>query len=216
MQKNKNNQWLFVTIGFILLAIIFVLIYIGYLMLSAPEDELDILSSSDGVTVIEPAKAIDNFSMTKQDGETIALSDLGDKYALISFGFTHCPDVCPTTLGDMRSIHERLDALADDIHFVFISVDGERDTPEVLSEYFQTLQVDSFMIGMTGTETEARHAGVGFGIDFILHEPDEFGNYQVDHTAGMFLVDKDSRWLRRYTFGTAISRIVEDLQELIQ
>lgn len=218
MSENRSNQWLFAIIGIVGAAIILVGIYIGYLLLTTPDDsdsDFDIVAGSDGVTVIEPPQAMPDFTLTNQFDEAIQLSDLDGQHVLMSFGFTHCPDICPTTLGDMRSIHERLGEQAENIHFVFMSVDGERDTPEVLAEYFQTLRVDSFLIGMTGTEEDVRTAIEPYGGEFILGETDEFGNYQVQHTAGMFLLDQNSNWIRRYTFGTSITRIVEDLREVL-
>lgn len=218
VSENRSNQWLFAIVGIVIAAIFLVSIYIGYLLLTTPdnsESEFDIVVGSDGVTVIEPPQAMPDFTLTSQSNETIQLSDLGGQLVLMSFGFTHCPDVCPTTLGDMRSIHEKLGEQADNVHFVFMSVDGERDTPKVLAEYFQTHRVDTFLIGMTGSEEDVRAAIEPYGGEFLLGEPDDFGNYQVQHTAGMFLLDRDRNWIRRYTFGTSITRIVEDLQDVI-
>src|SRR5690606_25009048 len=99
--------------------------------------------------------------------------------------------------------------------YVFITVDGQRDTPQVLADYFKTLRVDSFMLGMTGTEAALRELGIPFGLDFIYGQEDNFGNYSVEHTAGMFLLDSAGNWIRRYTYGTASQEIATDIRSIL-
>lgn len=216
VQKNRTNQSLFLIVGLVVVAIALVLMYIVYLMLTNSIAENNAVSGtgSDGVMVINPPQAIPDFTLTNQAGEAIQLSSLKADFTLMNFGYTHCPDVCPATITDMRSIRENLGTDADKFDFVFVSVDGKRDTPQVLSGFFQTLRVDSFMIGMTGTEDDVRAAVKPFGVDFILNKPDKSGEYSVDHTAGMFLLNKNKEWIRRYSFGTTTQRIAEDLQSI--
>src|SRR5690606_4994054 len=99
--KENSNRGLFTFIGIIVAAIAVVLVYIAYLFLSEPSivlaPEVDNFS---GITRIEPAQAMPDFSLSNQNGETISLSDLYGKPILLTFGFTHCPDVCPITLGE--------------------------------------------------------------------------------------------------------------------
>lgn len=218
MKKNSSNQWLFTLISIVVAAIALVAVYIAYLMLM-PSDRSDnelvnVSEYNNGIIVIDPPRPMPDFRLINQLGEDIQLGDLGGKPILFSFGFTHCPDVCPATLNDMRSIHEKLGEQADTIQFLFISVDGKRDSPEALAAYFKTLRVDSFLMGMTGSEDDVRAASESYGVQFILHEPDEFGNYTVEHTAGMFLLDSNRNWIRRYTFGIETTEIAENLQEI--
>jgi protein SCO1 len=133
----RRHSWLVYLISALALGILFAIVYIVYLLMTTPEPSVITLTPDDqynGITAIEPPVAMPNFTLTNQHGEPISLSDLSGKPVLITFGFTHCPDVCPITLGEMRNIHE---VLADNIHYVFVSVDGERDTPEVLRDYFE-------------------------------------------------------------------------------
>ena len=82
----------------------------------------------EGVITIDPPLAIQDFTLTNQEGEATSLSDLRGKHILLTFGFTHCPDICPLTLSDFDRIREMLAATAEKIHFVFISVDGSQET----------------------------------------------------------------------------------------
>src|SRR5690606_25719763 len=114
------------------------------------------------------------------------------------------------------NIREELGNLADDIDYVFVSIDGERDTPEVLNTYLTTLRVNDFIVGMTGTEAELREFTRPLGVEFIYNEPDRFGNYTVDHTAGTFLLDANQNWVRRYRYGIQSSLIAEDIRAFMQ
>lgn len=210
-----NKRAIFAIVGFLVITILIVMLYIAYIAADsfALFEEPEALNP---ITRIEPPLDMPDFTLTNQQGESINLSDLRGKPVLLTFGFTHCLDVCPITLGEMRKIHNDLDNLGDDLHFVFVSVDGERDTPEVLSNYFTTLRVDSFIIGMTGTENAVREMGIPYGLDFRYDEADALGNYTVEHTAGMFLLNSEGQWIRRYTYGMESDDIVTDLRDVIQ
>jgi protein SCO1/2 len=210
-----SKRGLVLILSFLLTAILVVLVYIAFLLLPNNTPEADI-TQMNPITVIEPPQPMPDFTLTNQNGEAISLSSLSGKPVLLTFGFTHCPDVCPITLGEMRAINRSLDNRSDDIHYVFITVDGGRDTPEVLTNYFTTLRLEDFMIGMTGTESEIRDMGIPYGLDFAYGEVDALGNYAVEHTAGMFLLDSEGQWIRRYTYGMPSQDIVSDIREVLQ
>lgn len=217
MKNKQGSRVIFSLIGSLVVIIVVVAIYIAYLLLSTPDTVYapDLVLDEDGITDISPALTIPDFTLTDENNNSISLSDLSGKPTLITFGFTHCPDVCPITLGEMRTIHEELGAIADDINYIFVSVDGERDTPEVLGTYFTTLRVNDFVRGMTGSEPELRAFTEPFGVEFIYNAPDRFGNYSVDHTAGIFLLDAEQNWVRRYRYGIQNYLIVEDIQAFL-
>ena len=102
----------------------------------------------------------------------------------------------------------------EQVAFVFISVDGERDTPQIIRETFATRQLDG-IIGLTGAEPELRALGVDYGLSFEFVEGKSASAYLVNHTAGSFLLDREGRWIMRYQFGVAPSTIVADLKALI-
>lgn len=218
MKLKQGNKVVFSIIGSLLAVIVVVIAYIAYLLLSTPQTVYapDYIADENGLTIIEPPINISDFTLTNEINESVSLSDLNGKPTLITFGFTHCPDVCPITLGEMRNIREDLGNLAEDIEYIFVSVDGERDTPEILNTYLTTLRVNDFIVGMTGTEAELREFAQPFGVEFIYNEPDRFGNYTVDHTAGMFLLDANQNWVRRYRYGIQSSLIAEDIRAFMQ
>ena len=169
----------------------------------------------DGSTSIDPPLEMPDFTLTNQDGDAIQLSDLRGKFVLLTFGYTHCPDVCPLTLNEFRRIRETLGDLAESVEFVFVSVDGQRDTPDVLKQYFETRKLDGF-IGLTGEEADLRELGTDYGLFFEIGENTSKGGYLVNHTAGSYLLDPSGRWIMRYQFGVLPSMIVNDLETFIQ
>ncbi|MCA9913483.1 MAG: SCO family protein [Anaerolineae bacterium] len=220
MKQNKNNlSWLYLLIAGLISAIGIVIGYILVLALTTPtEDSAEMAfvqtSANTGVTAIEPAVPVEDFTLTDQNGEEFGLSDLQGKPTLLSWGYTHCPDICPLTLREMRQIREDLGEEAEAVNFVFISVDGERDTPQVLNRYFGALDV-AFVHGLTGDPATVREIGTPLGVDFAYTEPDENGFYNVNHTAGMFLLDADGNWIRRYTYGIDRRTLVNDLEDFL-
>ena len=167
---------------------------------------------SDGAITIEPPRPMPDFTLTNQHGERMSLSDLRGRYALLTFGYTHCPDVCPLTLNEFRRVRETLGELASEVAFIFISVDGQRDRPEVIRRYFAARQLEG-MIGLTGDEADVRRLGGDYGLAF--ERGAEAAGYLVNHTAGSFLLDGEGRWVMRYSFGVMPSLIADDLKALL-
>ncbi len=109
----------------------------------------------------------------------------------VFFGFTYCPDVCPTTLTEMTGFIEALGPDADRIQWVFVSVDSERDTPRAMAAYLEAF--DRRIVGLTGTEAQIAAAANGFRV-FYRRVPLEGGGYTMDHSASVFLLDADGRF----------------------
>ncbi|MCA9883221.1 MAG: SCO family protein [Anaerolineae bacterium] len=169
----------------------------------------------DGIESIDPPRQMPDFTLTGTNGEPLSLYDLPEQPTILFFGFTHCPDICPITLGEARAIYDELGDQGDNVTFVFISVDGNRDTPEALASYFEVRQVDHFAVGMTGDPEEVRRIGADYSVRFVYNEPDQNGNYSIDHTSSMFLLDGNREWIRKYAFGTDSSLISEDLRSVL-
>jgi protein SCO1/2 len=223
MSRKQSTEYRLLGLGIGIL-VGFIALVAGYIVITlvslraAPGSTAELIpaSSYDGVTRIDPAVALPAFSLLDQTGTTFQSDQLIGKPTLFAFGFTHCPDICPLTLGEIRAIHEGLAEDANALQFVFISVDGTRDTPEVIRTYLQTLRVDSFMIGLSGAEDQLHIISETYGAQFIYGQADANGSYSVDHTAGMFLLDEEGRWIRRYAFGTLRSLIVNDIRAYLQ
>jgi len=223
--KRKNDpttRLLYGIIGALLVGIVAVSLFILFTQLTRTETPTNIQTFSiveadgefDGTTTISPPRDMPDFTLTNQDGDLTSLSDLRGKYVLITFGYTHCPDVCPLTLNEFRRIRESLGDMEDDVVFVFVSVDPQRDTPKSIREYFETRKLDGF-VGLVGDEADLKKLGVDYGLFFEKSEGTSSGGYLVDHTAGSYLLNPDGQWIMRYQFGVMPSLIVEDLETFI-
>lgn len=218
MQKNQPTQTnafsnlLMLIVGLLIIAVILVGGYVTIQQVSnsASTGQID---NFDGITEID-AQPLPDFTLRDQFGKPISLSDLAGKPALLFFGYTFCPDICPLSLVEFRNVREALGEQGDDMQFVFVSVDGRRDTPEVIEAYFETYRVPEF-IGMTGDSETVREIVKAYDATFILHEPDERGAYLVDHTASSFLVDAEGNLVRKYAFGMERDLLTEDLRQFI-
>ena len=165
---------------------------------------------------LDPPKELAEFTLTNQDGGPLSLSELRGKPVLLFFGFTHCPDVCPTTLAQFRQIKGDLGERGDDVSFVFISVDGSRDTPEAVKAYVE--QFDPEFIGLTGAEDEVRAVGGDYFVFFNRAQPEgtpSAAGYSVDHTAYTYLIDAEGSLRVIYPFQAPREMMVEDIEGLL-
>ena len=127
------------------------------------------------------------FTLTGADGQTFSSTQLAGKPYAIFFGFTHCPDVCPTTLARLVKLRRQLGAGAEPFRIVFVSVDPERDGPAEMRNYLSLFAEP--IVGLTGTQARIDHTKRQFGI-FSQKVPDQAGGYTVDHTATVLLFDR--------------------------
>jgi protein SCO1 len=164
-----------------------------------------------GVEPVNPPKTLQAFTLTNQDSEPFSLSDLKGKMALMLFGYTHCPDVCPLTMLNYKKIKDTLGDNASQINFVFISIDGERDTPEVLNKFLG--KFDESFIGLTGDEATLLRMGSDYDL-YFAKRADPSGsteNYLMDHNSATYLIDQDGKLVALYVYGTEPDVIAEDI-----
>jgi protein SCO1/2 len=156
-----------------------------------------------------------DFELTTTDGDPFRLSDHQGKIVLMFFGYTSCPDVCPTTLAEARRVLEGLGDDPDRVKFVFITVDPERDTPEVLGTYVSAFHRS--IVGLTGSTDKLAAVRQDYGI-FAEKEVLEgsAAGYIVSHTARVFLVDAEGRLKLSYSFGTPPEDILEDIHHILR
>ena len=130
------------------------------------------------------------FTLTSQDGKTVTQAALDGRPTLVFFGYTHCPDTCPTTLASISSVFK---ALGKDIkpQALFITVDPERDTPVVMKDYLQSF--DPRIVGLTGTPAQIKKVEGDYKV-YAKAIPDKDGNYSMDHTAITYLMDKNGNF----------------------
>ncbi len=170
----------------------------------------------DGITAVDPPRPLQDFTLVGQTGEPVSLRNLRGKMTLILFGYTHCPDVCPLTLLEYKQIKQGLGERADDVNFVFISVDGERDTPEAMNDYIN--RFDPTFIGLTGDEATLTRIGGDYDL-YFTKRPDPSGsaeNYLVDHNSSTYLVDVEGNLVALYVFGTESDVIAADIAGRIE
>jgi protein SCO1/2 len=132
------------------------------------------------------------FSLVDEDGKPRTWSDFRGKPVAVFFGFTHCPDICPTTLGELSVLLNGLGEQAEELQVVLISGDPERDTPEVLNGYLQSF--DPRIVGLTGSEAEVDRAFSAFGA-YRKKVPTGGGAYTIDHSAGIYLYDRNGEFV---------------------
>jgi len=136
------------------------------------------------------------FQLINQDGKTATDQDFRGRPFLAFFGFTHCPDVCPTTLFEVSEIFRNLGADADRARAIFFTVDPERDTPAAIKEYLSSF--DPHLSGLTGTPEDI--AAVAKSYRAIYRKvPLEQGGYTMDHTAIVYLMDKQGRFVAPFS-----------------
>ncbi len=133
------------------------------------------------------------FELTDQTGHRRTDADFRGKLVVLYFGYTYCPDVCPTELQSISLALDKLGAMAEAVQPLFITVDPERDTPARLAEY-----VSSFhprLIGLTGSVAEIRKTAIAYRTFFVKNSAAASGEYSVDHTGFIYLIGQDGRYL---------------------
>ncbi len=161
-----------------------------------------------------PAPATD-FTLTDQDGRPFRLSDQRGNVVLLFFGYTNCPDVCPTTLAIWKQVQRALGPAASRIRFVFVTVDPDRDTTERIKDHLAIFSPD--FIGLSGTPDELSAVYQAYG---IYHEKAEAqgsaAGYLVTHTASTLFIDPDGRWRGLFSYGTDAETITRDIRQALQ
>jgi protein SCO1/2 len=164
-------------------------------------------------TVLQSPQPAPDFELTASHGQKISLKDFEGKIVMLYFGYTFCPDVCPATLFELRSALELLGQQADEVQTIMISVDPERDTPEMLAEYVAHFH-PSF-IGVTGSPEEIAEVATLYGIFYEAHEGTAATGYLVDHTATVMVIDQSGHLKLVFPFGEPAENIAEDLSHIL-
>jgi len=154
-----------------------------------------------------------DFSMPDQHGQRRSMADFKGKVVLVFFGFTQCPDVCPTTLGDLAAVKQKLGAKGDKLQVIFASVDPARDTPEILQAYLANF--DPSFLALRGSDEETAKMAKDFKVYYKRVEGQTPSSYTMDHTAGDYIFDPEGR-LRLYSrYGTPVDTLAKDIEQLI-
>ena len=166
-----------------------------------------------GMVIQSPEPAAD-FTLTDHAGRRVSLSDFRGKLVLLYFGYTFCPDVCPTTLAEIAQALRQLGPKADQVQVIMISVDPERDTPDRLAQYVAHFNPN--FIGLTGTPDEIAAVATPFGIYYQKHEGTAATGYLVDHTATVTVIDQNGYVKLLFPFGTSADEMADDLAYMLR
>jgi protein SCO1/2 len=151
-------------------------------------------------------------ALIDHNGKPRTLADFRGKVVTVFFGFTHCPDVCPTTLAEMAQVMKELGSDADKLQVLFVTVDPERDTQEVLSRYVPSFN-PSFL-GLYGNAEQTARAAREFKI-FFQKQPSG-GSYSVDHSAGTYILDRQGRLRLFAQYGQGAAALLHDIRVLLR
>jgi protein SCO1/2 len=162
------------------------------------------------VTGLDYAKG---FSLTDHTGKPRTLADYKGKVAIVFFGYTQCPDVCPTTMAEMASVMQKLGPQADQVQVLFITLDPERDTPQLLASYVPAF--DKRFVGLYGTPEQTAKTAKDFKVFYSKVPGTAPGSYTIDHMAGSYVFDRDGRLRLFIRHGGSADAIVHDVRQLL-
>ena len=161
-----------------------------------------------------PPRLAPDFTLQGSNGADLRLSSYRGKVVALGFGYTHCPDVCPTTLADLAQARRELGAAASDFQVIYVTVDPERDTAKRLQQYVTAF--DPGFLGATGTAQQLGEVRKAYGIQALRKEnPDKPSQYSVHHSSYVYLVDRSGNLRAMMPFGVALDDVVHDVKTLL-
>ncbi len=160
----------------------------------------------------EPPRTAPDFALQGADGSEVRLSDHRGKAVLLTFGFTHCAAVCPTTLATLAQARGQLGEAADAVQVIFVTVDPDRDTPAQMGEYLAAF--DPTFIGATGTPEALARVREGYGVS--AEREGDGPDYAMAHTSAIFLIDPAGRLRAMMPFGQRAEDFAHDVALLVQ
>jgi protein SCO1/2 len=153
------------------------------------------------------------FALTAHSGKRVSDKDFRGKYMLISFGYTYCPDVCPTELQVISAALDQMGDKAKDIQPLFVSIDPERDSAEALSYYMKNFHPS--YLGLTGSEEEIRRVAKAYRVYYAKANSSGANDYLMDHTSIIYLMDKQGTFLKHFSYGTDAKALARDIEAAI-
>jgi protein SCO1/2 len=154
-----------------------------------------------------------DFALTDHHGKPRTLADFKGKAVVVFFGFMNCPDVCPTTMAEMTNVMKELGPDAERVQVLFITVDPERDTPELLAKYVPAF--DQRFIGLTGDKAAIEKVAKEFRVFYQKSPSKEPGSYSMDHTSGSYVFDPQGRIRLFVRHGQGIEPLAQDIKTLL-
>lgn len=164
-----------------------------------------------GIVLLPQSRSLPALSLTNQDGQAVAVDQLKGKWSLLFFGYTFCPDICPTSLGFTSQALASLDkAELDKVQMLFVTVDPERDTLDKLKAY--TAYFHPSILGLSGTPEEIARVAKSYGAVYAKQETGSAGGYVVDHSANTYVIAPDGSLFKALDHGTPPPQVVEAIR----
>lgn len=179
---------------------------------AAPETAVSKIEPAAGVSTVASAVG-GSFALVDHNGKPVTDRDYADSYKLVFFGFTHCPDVCPTELQKMTNVLKALGKEGDKIQPLFITVDPGRDTPDVMKTYVENFHPR--LVGLTGTDEQVKAAEKAFKVYAAKVEDPMLSDYTMNHSSYMFLMSPANELISLYTSGDSAADMVKDIMQTL-
>lgn len=154
------------------------------------------------------------FELVDMSGHAVTDRDFRGRWLLVYFGYTFCPDICPTTLGEITSVMETLGAKGSQLQPLFISLDPKRDTAEVLRDYLRSF--DAEILGLTGTDEQVARTASAFSVAFFKMPGDTSSEYTIAHSGFVYVVGPEGGLVTRFPADADAERMVATLRALLQ
>jgi protein SCO1/2 len=154
------------------------------------------------------------FTLVDQHGKTVTEQDFRGRFMLVFFGFTHCPDICPAELQVISASLDELGPKADGVIPIFITLDPERDTPQVMADYVKNF--NPRLIGLTGSTEAISEAAKAYRVAFSKFQEDKSkSDYSIDHSALVYFMGKDGEYITHFAYGTPAAKMTETLRRYL-
>jgi protein SCO1/2 len=167
-----------------------------------------------GTTYAEPYPVAPEIQLIRAGGTNFRLSEMRGKIVALFFGYTSCPDVCPTTMAELKQALDKVGARADQVQVLFVTVDPQRDTPEKVQKYVNHFNSD--FIGLSGPEPDLAKVWSEYGVFRQIVDGTSAAGYIVDHTARVTLIDQQGNLRVSFPFDTPVEDVVHDLNLLLE
>ena len=167
-----------------------------------------------GTTYGEPYPVAPEIELTRANGSDFRLSEARGEVVALFFGYTSCPDICPTTMGELNQALEKLGDRSDQVQVLFVTVDPERDTPQRVQQYVNHFNTD--FIGLSGSEPELAAVWNEYGVFREIVDGTSAAGYLVNHTARVTLIDQQGNLRVSFGFDTPVEDVVHDLDLLLK
>lgn len=165
-------------------------------------------------SVITPPFSVTDFTLQTADGASFRLNDQKGKIVLLFFGYTSCPDVCPTTLAEFKQVHEMLGDAAEKVLFVMITADPERDTPDKVAAYAARFNPE--FVGLSGSMAELQPIWKELGVFVEKQDAGSAAGYLVSHTASVYVLDQNGNLIMTFPYGTSASDMTDDIIQILK